>query len=97
MAHILMDEGDLGEALAIVLLALNHPLSRIESKARAEGICTKLTALLTLQQVEAAHAWKNEKALHEVISEIVQTGRIHIQLDSSDPSRSPTGRFVDLT
>jgi predicted ATPase len=80
MAYIFMEEGDLEEALAMVLLALNHPLTRIESKARAEGICTKLTTVLSPQQVEAAHTWKNGKALHKVISEIVQTGRIYIRL-----------------
>ncbi len=83
MADTLREEEDLEEALAMVLLALTHPHIRLESKARAEGILTKLTVLLSPQQVEAAHAWKNGKALHEVISEIVQTGRIYIQSDRS--------------
>ena len=76
MAYIVMEAGDLEEALAMVLLALSHPLIRIESKTRAEDLCTKLTALLTPQQVEAAYTWQDGKSLHEVMSEIVQTGRI---------------------
>ncbi len=81
MAYIAMEEGDLEEALAMVLLALNHPLIRVESKALAGGMCLKLTGLLTPQKVEAAHRWKDGKALQEAISEIVQTGRIKIRLD----------------
>lgn len=85
MAHVLKEEGDLEIALALVLLAEDHPLLRFESKISAEQISTEVKSLLTSQQIEAAHAWKNRAALQDVISEVVQTGQIHIQLNSSTP------------
>ena len=78
IAYILMQEGDFEGALALVLLAINHPLFRVKSKILAERINTKSNALLSRQQVEVAHAWKNGIALQEVITEVVQTGRIQI-------------------
>jgi len=74
LATLQAKRGNMGHALELLLIVLNHPASVQETKDRASHLRFELEAQLTRQQVEAAQAQARSKRFDQVVEEILQGG-----------------------
>jgi tetratricopeptide (TPR) repeat protein len=72
LASLQAKRGDREQALALLLMILNHPASFHETKERAEALRVELEAQLLRQQVEATHVQARAKTLEAVVDEVQQ-------------------------
>ncbi len=72
IATLKAKQGNIEQALELLLIVLNHPASIQESEDRAEALRAELEAQLTSQQVEAAQARAKAKTFEAAVEEILQ-------------------------
>jgi hypothetical protein len=65
-------QGDMEQALEMLLIVLNHPASLPETKNRASDLRAELAAQLTSEQVEAALARAQAKTFEVVVNEVLE-------------------------
>jgi tetratricopeptide (TPR) repeat protein len=65
-------QGNIEQALELLLIVLNHPASIQETENRAEALHAELEAQLTSQQVEAAQARAKAQTFEAAVAEILQ-------------------------
>jgi predicted ATPase/DNA-binding XRE family transcriptional regulator len=72
LANLQAKQSNMGHALELLLIVLNHPASPQETKDRVSDLRADLEAQLTSQQVEAALARAQAKTFDAVVDEVLK-------------------------
>ncbi len=72
LASLQAKQGDMQQALKLVLIILNDPASSQETQDRAERLRVELIVQLTRQMVEVAHSWEQAKTFEAAVDEVLK-------------------------
>jgi tetratricopeptide (TPR) repeat protein len=72
LATLQAKQGDLEQALELLLMILDHPISLQETRHNVARMCTELEAQLTSQQVEAIRMRAQTKPFEAVVEELLR-------------------------
>jgi tetratricopeptide (TPR) repeat protein len=72
LASLQVKQGDMEQALELLLMVLNHPASLQETKDRAARLRSDLEAQLTRQQVETAQARAQTQTFEAAVAEVLK-------------------------
>lgn len=72
IASLQAKQGDMEQALELLLIVLNHPASIQDTRNRAERLQRELEAQLTSQQVKAVQVRVQAKTFESVVDEILK-------------------------